>query len=322
MSALESENIIDLRLSKNALLGYLSAGAVALIWATWLVASRSGTQSSLTVFDLAVLRYGVSAVFALPLVLYFKPWKSMPARRIVILTFLLSPIYILFVFGGFVYAPAAHGGIFMNGVLPAFTLLIGWYWLAEKVTRIQLLGVGAIIVGASLAVADASQLSLADSWQGDLMFVIAAVFFSAYLVLGRLWHIETLQILMCSSVINAIMFVPVWYLFLPSGMADASESQLLIQTLYQGLIPNLLGLLLVATAVRHVGPAATAAFMAAVPGLGTILSLVFLGETPGWLGWLSLFILTPGIIMVAVIRKPKAEGRRQKAESRKLKVES
>jgi len=284
-------------------LGYICASAVAIIWATWLVVTRSGAQSTLTVFDLAALRYGVSAIFALPLVLYFKPWKSMPIQRIALLTFLLSPIYILFVFGGFVYAPAAHGGIFMNGVLPAFTLLIGWYWLSEKVSVMQLVGLAAIIVGACLAVADASQLSLSSSWIGDMMFVIAAIFFSAYLVISRLWQIKTLQILMCSSVINAIIFVPVWYFLLPSGIAEASESQLLIQTLYQGLIPNLLGLLLVATAVRHVGPAATAAFMAAVPSLGSILSLIFLGEEPGLLGWLSLMILTPGIVMVVAIRK-------------------
>jgi drug/metabolite transporter (DMT)-like permease len=286
------------------LLGYICAGAVALIWATWLVVTRSGAQSTLTPFDLAALRYGVSAVFALPLVLYFKPWESMPIRRIAILTFLLSPIYILFVFGGFVYAPAAHGGIFMNGVLPAFTLLIGWYWLSEKISVLQIVGVVAIIVGASLAVADASKLSLFDSWIGDLMFIIGAIFFSAYLVVSRLWKIQILQILMCSSVINAIIYIPIWYFLLPSGMPGASESQIALQTLYQGLIPNLLGLLLVAMAVRHVGPATTAAFMAAVPGLGSILSLIFLGEEPGVLGWLSLAILTPGIVMVAVIRKP------------------
>lgn len=305
MSVSETDPIIAAKLQalNKPLLGYICAGAVALIWATWLVVTRSGAQSTLTVFDLAALRYGVSAVFALPLVLYFKPWKSMPIRRIALLTFLLSPIYILFVFGGFVYAPAAHGGIFMNGVLPAFTLLVSWYWLSEKVSFVQMVGVVAIIVGASLAVADASNLSLSDSWIGDLMFVIAAIFFSTYLVISRLWQVKTLQILMCSSVINAFIFIPIWFLLLPSGIAQATESQLLIQTLYQGLIPNLLGLLLVATAVRHVGPAATAAFMAAVPGLGTILSFIFLGEEPGMLGWLSLAILTPGIVMVAVIRK-------------------
>ena len=189
----------------------------------------------------------------------------------------------------------------MNGVLPAITLFIGWWWNKERTSGRQWLGVVMIIIGAALAVADASQLSLIDSWKGDLMFFAGAIFFSGYLVISRRWQITTTQILLCSSVINAICYVPIWYFFLPSGIAEASQSQLLLQTLYQGLIPNLLGLLLVAYAVRHVGSATTAAFMAAVPAMGTVLSLIFLGEIPGALGWLSLAVLTPGIVMVAVI---------------------
>ena len=285
------------------MLGYLAAASVMLIWATWLVASRSAAQSSLTAFDLAAMRYGISAIFALPVVLYFKPWRNMPLKRIVAFSFLMSPFYILLVFGGFYFAPAAHGGIFMNGVLPAITLFIGWLWNKEKAVPRQLLGVVMIIVGASLAVADASQLSLTGSWKGDLMFFGGAIFFSGYLVISRRWQISTTQILLCSSVINAIVYVPVWYFFLPSGIAEAPQSQLLLQGFYQGLIPNLVGLLLVAYAVRQVGSAATAAFMAAVPAMGTVLSLLFLGEVPGLLGWFSLAVLTPGIVLVAVIRR-------------------
>jgi len=279
--------------------GSLAAIAVVLIWSTWLVASRSGVQSTLTIYDLAALRYGISAVVALPFVLYYKPWQSMSVRRIVILTIMLSPIYVLTVFSGFNYAPAAHGGIFMNGALPAITLLAGWIWLSEAPNAQQLVGVVLIIAGACLTVADASQLSVAGSWFGDLLFLISAMFFSGYLILGKLWQISTTQVLLCNSVTNAIMYVPVWFFALPSGMSTATQTQLIVQILYQGLIPGLVGMLLVALAVRNIGSAATAAYMAAVPGMGTVLSLIFLGEIPGFLGWLSLALLTPGIILVA-----------------------
>jgi len=93
--------------------------------------------------------------------------------------------------------------------------------------------------------------------------------------------------------------VPIWYWLLPTGIPEASQSQLLIQTLYQGLIPGLIGLLLVAIATRHIGPSTTAAFMAAVPTLGSILGVVFLNEFLGLLGWLSVLVLTPGILLVA-----------------------
>lgn len=281
-------------------MGYLAAATVTLIWATWLVVSRFSAQSSLTIYDLAALRYGVSAIVALPFVWYFKPWREMTIARIVTVSFLLGPFYILSVFLAFQYAPAAHGGIFMNGALPAITLLIVWLGLGQKAHRAQWAGVALIVIGSCMAVVDVSALSLSGAWIGDGLFLLGAVFFSVYLVLGRRWRISTTQVLLCSSIVNASVYIPVWYYFLPSGFADVSNHQLWLQTVYQGLIPGLLGLVLVAYATRNIGPATTSAFMAAVPGLGTVLGVIFLKEVPGLFGWLSLLVLTPGILMVAI----------------------
>ncbi|MDH3742985.1 MAG: hypothetical protein OER56_15455, partial [Hyphomicrobiales bacterium] len=99
---------------KTYLLGCLAAFSVVFIWSSWLVASRSGALSGLTVYDLAALRYGISGLLASPFVLYFKPWRTLSIGRIAVLTMLLGPVYILLVFNAFVFAPAAHGGIFMN----------------------------------------------------------------------------------------------------------------------------------------------------------------------------------------------------------------
>ncbi|MEE9333953.1 MAG: DMT family transporter [Granulosicoccaceae bacterium] len=285
--------------SRKSVIGYTAAFSVMVIWATWLVASRAGAQSPLTIYDHAVLRYGVSSIVALPIVLYYRPWRTMSWKRIAIVSFLLGPIYILAVFLAFQYAPAAHGGIFMNGALPAVTLFISWILFKQRVHKLQLLGVLLIIIGATLAVIDAAELSLVDAWIGDGLFFISAVFFSAYLIAARVWNVTTTQVLFCSSVINAMLFVPIWFWFLPSGFAEASQSQFLIQMLYQGLIPGLIGLLLVATATRNIGPSSTAAFMAGVPALGSILGVVLLNEMLGGLGWLSILVLTPGILLVA-----------------------
>lgn len=285
--------------SRNPTIGYAAAIMVTLIWATWLVASRAGAQSPLTIYDQTALRYGVSSIVALPIVLYFKPWRKMTLQRIAVVSFLLGPVYILAVFLAFEYAPAAHGGIFMNGALPAITLFISWILLKQRIRRLQILGVLMIIIGATLAVADAAELSLVDAWIGDGLFFISAIFFSGYLIAARVWNVSTTQVLFCSSIINAVLFVPIWYWFLPSGFSDVSQSQLLVQTLYQGLIPGLIGLLLVALATRNIGPSATAAFMAAVPALGSVLGVVLLGEMLGGLGWMSVLVLTPGILLVA-----------------------
>ena len=279
--------------------------SVVFIWSSWLVVSRAGALTPMTAYDLAALRYGVSALIALPIVLYFKPWRTMPWKRIITVTVLLGPIYVLFVFFGFKLAPAAHGGIFMNGALPIFTLLIGWTWLVQRPSRRHILASLIILFGVIMTVGDAT-FGFLDTWQGDLMFTAAALLFCLYLVVSRLWNVTSAQVLMCSSLLNAITFVPIWFFFLPSGIADTTPAQFWFQALFQGLVPNLFGLLMISIAARHLGPSGTAAFMASVPGLVALLSLIFLDEPIGLISWTGLFVLTLGILIMTRNKKSSA----------------
>ena len=82
-------------------------------------------KSGLTVYDLAAMRYGLASLVAVPLCLYYKPWRGLSLTQIAVISFILGPVYIISVFSGFLYAPAAHGGIFMNGVLPLISIGFG-----------------------------------------------------------------------------------------------------------------------------------------------------------------------------------------------------
>jgi len=222
--------------SGTTMLGYLAAGGVTLIWSIWLVISRSGAQSPLTAFDLTAIRYGVSAVASLPIILYYKPWRYMSLMRIAGLSMLLGPAYILCVYLGFDYAPAAHGGIFLNGSLPAITLLFSYWFLNQTSTKVQLVGLALIFFGAVLSAADVAGLSIAGAWRGDILFVFGSAFFAGYLVVARAWGVTPTQVMFCSSIVNAVLFVPVWYFFLPSGVSEVGDFQLYMQLFYQGLI--------------------------------------------------------------------------------------
>ena len=82
---------------------------------------------------------------------------------------------------------------------------------------------------------------------------------------------------------------------------------LYLQLVYQGLIPNLLGLLLLAVSVRYIGPNPTAAILAAVPSMGTVLGFLILGEVIGFFGILGLIIITPGILITALTKSKAKE---------------
>ncbi len=282
--------------------GILAAISVLFIWSGWLIVSKVGISSSLTSFDVMAIRYGISSIVALPILLYYKPWQHMKIKRIVILTFLLGPFYTFCVFNAFNYAPASHGGIFMNGSFPALTIIIGIYFFKEFPVKLQLIGIFLILLGAILSAIDGSISFNKEIWIGDFLFFIAAIYFAFYLTLCRLWSVSLLQVVMCSSIFNGALYIPIWFFFFNSISFDQNLGSLYLQLVYQGLIPNLLGLLLLAVSVRYIGPNPTAAILAAVPSMGTILGFLILGEAIGFFGILGLIIITSGILITALTK--------------------
>tara|TARA_B100000925_G_scaffold155231_1_gene116448 strand:- start:332 stop:1207 length:876 start_codon:yes stop_codon:yes gene_type:complete len=287
-------------LNSKYFLGLMAGISVVFIWSFWLVVTRSGVASTLTIYDFAAFRYGLSSLIALPIILYFKPWKTISLFRVVIITFLLGPVYILCVFSGFIYAPASHGGIFMNGLMPFFTLIFGFFLLKQKIFLQQTLGAATILVGGCLAVYDGLELSFSEAWIGDVFFVIGAIFFSIYVVLSRLWNITMTQLLLCGSVINAVIYLPVYFAFLPKGISEAPDGILALQMMYQGFVPNLIGIFFITYASQQIGSASISAILSSVPPIGSVLGLLILGELLGIYGWLSLILITPGILLVVL----------------------
>ncbi len=282
--------------------GYAAAWIIVFVWSFWLIVSRIADDSGLTVYDLAALRYGLASVVALPLCIYYRAWEGLGLRQIAVLSFILGPIYILCVFSGFLFAPAAHGGIFMNGVLPLVGMSLGFILFRAIPGRRQLLG-GSLILGSAVVLAwDASTSRVTGAWKGDLLFLIGAVFFSFYMILSERWKPGAMQIIFCGTLVNALVYMPVWWFWLPSGMAEAPMGPFLLQAVYQGFVPNLIGLLLVAHASRAIGNGNTSVILAAVPGGGALLGALILDEKLSVISIAALVLLTVGLL-IAVRRR-------------------
>ncbi|OJI94478.1 EamA-like transporter family protein [Planktotalea frisia] len=289
--------------SSSHVTGYAAAWCIVLVWSFWLIVSRVANDSGLTVYDLAALRYGLASLIAVPLCIYYKPWRGLRFFQIAVLSFILGPVYILFVFSGFLYAPAAHGGIFMNGLLPLISILFAIILMRVLPSVKQVVGGLLILVSAIVLAWDASVTSSADAWIGDVLFLTGALFFSAYMILAERWRLGAMQIIFCGTVVNAAIYMPIWVLWLPSGMADAPFGPFMLQAIYQGFVPNLIGLLFVAHASRTIGNGNTSFILAAVPGGGAILGALILGETLNLPSIIALVILTAGLLM-SVKRRP------------------
>ncbi len=290
--------------SPSQLTGYGAAWSIVFVWSFWLVVSRVASNSGLTIYDLAAMRYGLASLVAVPLCLYYKPWRGLSLAQIATVSFILGPVYILCVFSGFLYAPAAHGGIFMNGVLPLISIAFGIALFRSTPSLRQISGAALILVSAIVLAWDGAVSTSPQAWIGDLLFIVGALFFSTYVILSERWSLTAMQVIFCGTIVNAVIYLPVWALWLPSGLADAPPGPLLLQAIYQGFIPNIVGLIFIAHASRTIGNGNTSTILAAVPGVGSLLGALILGETLSLYGIAALALLTVGLLMSVRRRRP------------------
>jgi len=284
--------------------GFAAAWTIVFVWSFWLIVSRVASDSGLTVFDLAAMRYGLASLVAVPLSLYYKPWRGMRFTQIAVVSFILGPVYILTVFSGFLFAPAAHGGIFMNGVLPLISIGFSLFLFGTRPRPGQILGAALILLSSVVLAWDGTESHDPSALIGDMLFVIGALFFATYVILTERWQLSAMQIIFCGTIVNAAIYLPIWALWLPSGLAEAPAGPLLLQAIYQGFVPNLIGLIFIAHASRRIGNANTSAILAAVPGGGAVLGALILGEGLTAVSVLALAILTAGLLFSVRRKKP------------------
>lgn len=291
-------------------LGFAAGGFALCTTVAMLVAGRIGAiGDTLTIWDLAGLRHGVAALCALPLLVYAAPWRMRPRQYLVNALFGGAP-FVLLLFGGMVYAPVAHAGVFMNGTLPVAATLFAWLWLRDRPDAWQACGIAIIVVGMSLVAREALATGVPGQWRGHLLFVAAAVWFAIWYVAMRRWRQTVLQSLAALLTLNALVYVPVWLLFLPSGLASAPAGDILLQAVVHGVFGAFLAIFGHAYAARTIGPMRQAAIMSGAPVLALVVAVPILGEMPTAWGIAGALVVSAGILLAVGVRPPRGRGRR------------
>ena len=282
----------------HMLIGVAAAISVVLFWSGWIVVSRLGVTNSLTVYDIAGFRFCVGAAVALPYIIWRRTWQGLTPMRVLVLTLTAGVPYALLSYFGFKYAPAAHGGVFLNGCLPLFTTLFSWIWVGQRSRSSQLGGLGVILIGVILVGYEGFLSSSGGmTWFGDLLFVAAIALFALFMVANRVWTITPGQVLFSVTIVSAAIYIPIWLLWLDSNLAAAPRSEILLQGLYQGLVPSVLGISCLNIAVRRLGANTTSVFLSAVPVVAALAAIPILQEMPGLPAWIGMITVTIGILL-------------------------
>jgi drug/metabolite transporter (DMT)-like permease len=275
---------------KKLFRGYLAVTLTLLLWAGFSLVSRLGGKSVLTPYDIFALRL----ITALPFLLPFA--GSMPPRvwadkKLWLLTCLCSLIYCPLAYAGFKYAPAAHGGILLSGLQPFLISAVAWLIAGTRPSRIR--SIGLCFIGTGIFCAAMPYLT---EWSpeyafGDLLIFISSVLWAFYGVLAARWNYSPWTLTRAIVYASAIVYLPIYVLWLPKELGNAPISAIIIQGAFQGISATILAMLTYLKSLELLGPDRTASFLALVPVVVGILAVPLLDEplTP-WLASGIVFV--------------------------------
>ncbi|MFC0407784.1 DMT family transporter [Roseomonas elaeocarpi] len=275
-------------------IGLLCALGVLVAWTGFLLSGRLATRQALTSWDMAALRFAGSFLGALPIVL-LRGWPRLPVRRGLALAASAGLGYALPVYAAFHWAPTSHSGVMLIGMLPFVTaalaaVVLGERWGARRLISLAVVAAGIVLLAAA---------TLGDhlgAWIGDGLFVLAAVFWSVYTLLVRHWRVPALTAVLSVALWPAFFYLPIWWLLLPSRVAEAGSGAVALQFVYQGFVAALLASFLFTRAVNALGAGTATTVTALVPALATLAAWPLLGEPPGLAGLAGVALVSAGIL--------------------------
>ena len=279
-------------------IGLLAAASVLAIWSSFIVFARAGILSGLTPYDIAALRFMVAGALTLPFAWWWWP-RHLPLR-IQLLCALAGPgaLYSLLLFNGLANASAAYGGVFSNGALPIFTMLIALVVVGVRPKTMEIVASLVIIAGGVMVAWRGLSAGGNDVAVGIVLFLAASCLIATYISALKFWSITPKQALAVVNVPNGVIYLLVWWFFLPSTMAEAPLEIVLAQAAFQGTGPGFLAVITFAMLAYHLGATPTAAISAAVPAAAAVLAIPALGEVPTVLEWAGIAVVTMGLALL------------------------
>jgi drug/metabolite transporter (DMT)-like permease len=286
--------------------GYLAAAGTVAIWTGFILVSRMGGKSALTPYDTLALRLGTAALLLLPFAgsLPRGAWRD---GRLWALAMMGGLLYGVLAFAAFKFAPAAHGAILLPGIQPFLIAAVAWSFSGARPGGASIAGL--VFIGVGIACVARHELVGHGSWTpelliGDALLLGSSLAWAIYSVLARKWAYDPWTLTRFVALASALVFLPVYLLWLPKALDAVPPSMLALQGLYQGVAVTIVAMVLFLKAVAVLGAQRTGALVALVPVLAGVMAAPLLGEAlSGWLIAGLLFVSAGAFVAVRTGRR-------------------
>lgn len=293
----------------NYLTGAFCGIAAVSIWAGWSVMTRLAVTTSLDVWDIPALRFGVAGLLLLPIVIR----RGLALDRLGWLGLggLIAGTgapYALVVALGLRFAPAYDAGALNPGCMPLFVAVIAASLLGEKPSKGQKIGLSLILSGALIVIVWHGTAWSISRGFGDVLFLVASFLTACYTAIMRQSKLDPIHVAALVSTGSLIIYTPIYVVSNGLHIARIPLADLTIQVIYQGIVVTIISLVLYGRAVLILGASGGSAFGAFVPALSALLGIPLLGEWPTASGWVGVILISAGVYLASGGPLPRADG--------------
>jgi drug/metabolite transporter (DMT)-like permease len=285
----------DRAAARERRIGYACAAGVLFVWTGFLLTSRLSPQQGLAPIDTLMLRHGGAFVAALALVA-IRGWPRLPVGHALVLTLFAGFGFPYAAYLAFTFAPAAHGGVMLPGMLPFHIAFVWWVAFGERWTARRAASLALVALGVGLLAADTFR-EHPGAWRGDLIFLAGGLSWAIYMAFVRRWGVRALDATLAVALYAAPVTLGIWWAVSgTAGFARVSDGALAFQLVYQGVFAVLVAGFLFTRAMNALGAATTSTITSLVPGMTALAAWPLLGEPLGIAGLAGVAVVTAGMV--------------------------
>lgn len=258
--------------------GYLYVLVTMCVWGGFTLLSRLNASWNISAWDVTALRFALAFCILMPILIYRKNTDFLWHKEPVILALFGGVAYCLSAYSAFIYAPAAHAAIFLNGCIPLCTAVAAFLIYKQPFDRHIWASLSIMMLALALMGYLLSQQSGNPFGIGDGLFFLAAVWWGIFTVLLRQSTLTAWQAMCSVAIWSAIIYLPIYLLFLPKRLGDAQIEHLVIQTLFHGVLVVIVATLAYVEAIKRLGAFKTGSLVTLAPFVAAILAVPLLNE--------------------------------------------
>ncbi|MEA1924165.1 MAG: DMT family transporter [Pseudomonadota bacterium] len=194
----------------------------------------------------------------------------------------------------------ALNGFLIQSTMPILIMLFSFFLFRDKISHLQGVGVALSLTGVVIVIArgDLEVLRSLSLNRGDVLIFIAAIGYAAYSVMLRQRPtLHPLSFIAFTFVTGTLMLLPLYIWETVTVKALSLNGPTLLTIAYVSIFPSIVSYFCYNRGIELIGANRAGLFIHLMPVFGTIMAVLFLGETFFWFHGVGIVMIFVGIVL-------------------------